>query len=110
MEKLISEYLPLAGTVVTLLAFLVSLITETIKNLGFLKKIPTNLVVLVLSVLLCIIAYVIAASVLNYRIYWYGIVGSILGGFIINYVATYGWEKFNSLYLRYQKRREVNKD
>ena len=56
MEKLISEYLPLAGTVVTLLAFLVSLITETIKNLGFLKKIPTNLVVLVLSVLLCIIA------------------------------------------------------
>ena len=69
MEKLISEYLPLAGTVVTLLAFLVSLITETIKNLGFLKKIPTNLVVLVLSVLLCIIAYVIAASVLNYRTY-----------------------------------------
>lgn len=38
MEKLISEYLPLAGTVVTLLAFLVSLITETIKNLGFLKN------------------------------------------------------------------------
>lgn len=109
MDKLIGEYLPLAGTVITVLAFLVSLITETIKNLGFLKKIPTNLVVLGLSIAISIIAYIAAASHCEYRIKWYGIVGCILGGFIVNYVSTYGWEKFNGLYLRYQKRKEGKK-
>lgn len=109
MEKVIGEYLPLASAIITVLAFIVSLITETIKNIGFLKKIPTNIVVLVLSIVLSILAYAAAASYFKFKVYWYGIVGSLLGGFVVNYIATYGWEKFNTLYLRYQKRKEENK-
>jgi hypothetical protein len=106
MENLFAQYLPLGIAVISLLAFLVSLITEVIKNLGFMRKIPTNIVVLVLSVGLCLIAYLAYCSICECRIYWYSIIGSILGGFIVAYVATYGWEKLHALYLRFQKQKE----
>lgn len=38
MDQILGEYLPIASSIVALLAFIVSLITETIKNLAFLKK------------------------------------------------------------------------
>jgi cell shape-determining protein MreD len=106
MDKILGEYLPIASTIVAIMAFIVSLITEVIKNLGFLKKVPTNLVVLVLSIILSVLTYLAAASILDFKVYWYGIIGSFLGGFVVNYISTYGWEKFNVLYLRYQGRKE----
>jgi cell shape-determining protein MreD len=109
MDQILGEYLPIASAIVALLAFIVSLITETIKNLAFLKKIPTNLVVLTIAIIISLITYFAAASYCNYKITWYGIIGSFLGGFVVNYISTYGWEKFNALYLRYQRRKEEQK-
>jgi cell shape-determining protein MreD len=106
MDKILGQYLPVASAVISLLAFIVSLITEGIKNIGFLKKVPTNIVVLVISILLCIITYLGACSIFNLRVHWYSVVGSFLGGFVVSYISTYGWEKFNALYLRYQRSKE----
>lgn len=103
MENLFGQYLPLGIAVISLMAFLVSLIIEVIKNLGFMKKIPTNIVVLALSIVLCIVAYLAYCSICTCKIYWYSIIGSILGGFIVAYISTYGWEKMHTLYLRFQK-------
>ncbi|MDD3999905.1 MAG: hypothetical protein PHX62_03310 [Bacilli bacterium] len=102
----LGQFLPIAGAIVSLLAMIVSLITEAIKNLGFLKKVPTNIVVLILSIIICILAYLGASSYYGMKVKWYSLVGSFLGGFVVNYIATYGWEKFNALYLRFQKRKE----
>jgi hypothetical protein len=105
MNSFISQALPIGIALISILAFIVSLITEVIKNLGFLKRIPTNILVLVLSIIVTIIAYFAYCSYNNCQVYWYTIVGSFFSAFIVAYVATYGWEKLHTLYLRFQKRK-----
>jgi len=105
LNDLIIKYLPSAVSIITLLAFSTSLITEVIKDLGFMKKIPTNLVVLVVSIVITVLAYLMYCSANDSIIYWYGVVGAFLGSFIVAYIATYGWDKLHELYLRFKKKK-----
>ena len=87
----------------SLVAFVVSVITELTKNISFLKKIPTILQVLLLSVLLWVILY-FAACDTGYCVFtWYTLVGAIVAGFISAYVSSYGWEKLNEVKGKYFK-------
>ena len=103
MEGYINQLLPVAVMIVSILAFIVQIITELIKDIGFMKKIPTNIVVIVLSIILTALTYIIFCSHLGYQIYWYGVVGSCFGGFIVAYVASYGWEKLHYISKRLRK-------
>lgn len=102
INELIS-YLPLAFAVLGTLAFLVSIITEVTKNIGFLKRIPTDLQVIILSTLVCLVAYFAYTSYFSIEIQWYYITGSIIAAFIVAFVAMYGWEKLTVLYNRFKK-------
>lgn len=86
-----------------IIAAIVSIVTEMTKNLGFLKKIPTILQVIVLSVVLWIALYfgVCSAGYLIFQ--WYMLVASIIAGFITAYVSSYGWEKLADAFKRYRK-------
>jgi uncharacterized membrane protein YesL len=110
MGELFSQYIPVAVMMISVLAFLVSIITEVIKDLTVFKKIPTNLVVVVLSLIITVIAYLMCCGIGGFRIYWYGVIGSFFGGFIVAYIATYGWEKFQALWIRYQKQKTESKE
>jgi TRAP-type uncharacterized transport system fused permease subunit len=106
LDDLINQFLPLGVAIISILAFIVSLITELIKNIGFLKKVPTNIVVLVLSVIICVISYLAYSSYKEYTVYWYSVVASIFSGFVVAYIATYGWEKFHLLFERFKRSKE----
>lgn len=86
-----------------IIATIVSIITEMTKNIGFLKKIPTILQVIVLSVALWVVLYfgVCSAGYLVFQ--WYMLVASIIAGFITAYVSSYGWEKLADAFKRYRK-------
>jgi hypothetical protein len=88
-------------TIIGVLAFLVSAITEVTKNVGFLKRIPTDLQVIVLSTALCLVAYFAYTSYFNVDIQWYYIAGCLIAAFIVAFVAMYGWEKMTALYKRF---------
>lgn len=89
-----------------ILAFVVSVITQVIKGVGVFAKIPTNGLVMALSVVITMIAFVAIIQYMNYTLVWYMIVAAIIIGFFVAFVAMFGWEKFTDLWKRYYKKSE----
>ena len=81
-------------------AFLVSAITQVIKDMPFLKKIQTNVVALAISLILCPVAVIIACQYFNIVITWYYIFGSFIAAFIVYLASTGGWEKVSEMWNR----------
>lgn len=88
---------------VGILAFVISVITEVTKNIGFLAKIPTSLQVIVLSLILTPLAVVAYASYANIALTWYIIVGSVIAGFFVAFICMYGWDKLSEIYNKFKK-------
>jgi len=89
--------------ILSALVFLVTLIVEITKNLGFFKKIPTDAYTVVLSVLLTTVAYFVLNGVLDRTLIWYELLLSVLAGFPVAYIAMFGWEKLSELWNRFKK-------
>ena len=85
------------------LAFMVSIITQVFKGVGVLSKVPTDILVFVLSIGLTVIAFVAYMQYIQMAIVWYMILAAIMAGFIVAFVAMFGWEKFSELWKRYKK-------
>lgn len=90
-------------TAIGVIAFLVSVITELTKNISVLKKIPTVLQVIALSIILWIVLYMGACSAGYLAFDWFMLIASIIAGFITAYVSSYGWEKLTDAFKRYNK-------
>jgi amino acid permease len=80
-------------TIAGVLVCLVHLITQVVKNLGPLKEIHTNFIVVILSVILTLLMYFIYVSYTKSPIVWYLVVGAFFGGFVVAYIAMFGWNK-----------------
>lgn len=99
---MIEVYLPQAMMIIGILAFVVSVIIEVIKNVSFLKNIPTDLVVIVLSEVLTVLSFLAYMSYNSIAVTWYLAVGSFIAGFFVAFVAMYGWDKITELYNRFK--------
>lgn len=100
------QYITYALMAVGALAFLVSIITQVIKEMPGLKNIQTNAVALVTSIILCPLAVIILCVYLKMAILWYYIVGSVIAAFIVYLVATGGWEKVSEMWNRTKYKNE----
>lgn len=98
--EVLMQYVTLALIVIGVLAFLVSVITQVIKEMPWLSKIQTNAVALVISLILCPLAVVILCIWLGITIVWYYIIGAVIAAFIVYLVATGGWEKVSEMWNR----------
>ena len=83
------------------LAFIVSVITEVVKRIGAMKKVTTDVVVLALSMVLTIVAFLAYAQYASIAIVWYWIVAAIICGFFVAFIAMYGWNKLTELWARF---------
>lgn len=92
-------------SIIGTLAFVVSVITQVSKEIGFFAKIPTSLQVIILSITLTPISYIAYAQYSYIQIHWYMIVASIIAGFFVAFVAIFGWEKVSEIYSRMIKSR-----
>lgn len=101
INVLIAEYLPVLILIIGVMAFLVSAVVQAIKNVGFLKRIPTDAVVIVLSIAFAVLALYAYAAIAVIVVPWYGVVGAIVLGFVVAFIAMFGWGKIRSLYLRF---------
>ncbi len=86
------------------IAFMVSVITNVFKGIGIFRKIPTDILVFVLSIGLTVTAFVAYMQFIQQAIIWYMILASVLAGFLVAFVAMYGWEKLNELWKRFYKK------
>ncbi len=102
MELAITNITTLVA-VVGVLAFMVSIITQVFKGVGVLSKVPTDILVFVLSIGLTVFAFVAYMQYIQQIIVWYMIIAAIMAGFIVAFVAMYGWEKLSKLWQRFNK-------
>ena len=102
MDYFVHDFAALA-TVIGMLAFVVSIITQVTKEVWFLAYIPTSLQVIVLSVTITVASYIAYAQYLYMQIHWYMIAASIIAGFFVAFVAMFGWDKMSEIYNRVKK-------
>lgn len=88
------------------LAFLVAIIVQVLKELPKLKKIPTSVVALVVSLILCPVTLIALCTWYAIKITWYYVMAALLGAFPVYLVATGGWEKIKGIWDRTQYKRK----
>lgn len=99
MEAFI-QYVTYALMAVGVLAFLVSMITQVLKELPKVKEIQTSAVALAVSMLLCPLAVIIVCQYFRIVIVWYYVFASFIAAFIVYLVATGGWERVTEMWNR----------
>ena len=99
MEILVQFVTYMLGAVGAL-AFMVSMITQVIKEMPGLKRVQTNAVALGVSLVLCPLAVVIACQYFKIVIVWYYIFASFLAAFVVYLVSTGGWERVAEMWER----------
>lgn len=102
MQTLIAN-MTIILAIIGALAFIVSVITQVIKGVGVFSKVPTDIVVLVLSIGITIAAFIAYMQYIQMTILWYMILAAIMAGFVVAFVAMYGWEKLSELWKRFGK-------
>ena len=103
MTSLTAETLPQLMAAIGALAFVVSVITEVIKGIGVMKKVPTDIVVIVLSMVLTVAAFFAYAQYAALVVTWYWAVAALICGFFVAFIAMYGWSKLNELWTRFNQ-------
>lgn len=98
--EILMQYITYALMAVGLLAFLVSAITQAIKEMPKLKDIQTNAVALAVSLILCPLAVIIACQYFKIVITWYYVIPSFIAAFIVYLVSTGGWERVSEMWNR----------
>ena len=92
--------------VIGVLAFMVSVITQVFKGVGVLAKIPTDILVFVLSIGITVTAFVAYMQYIQQQILWYMILAATMAGFVVAFIAMYGWEKLSELWKRFGRNTE----
>ena len=82
------------------MAFLVSIITQLVKELPWFKQIQTSVLVFVLSLILCPVSFLALMAWLNHPAEWYMIFACMMAAFIVALVALDGWERVKSIWDR----------
>lgn len=99
------EYSSVLLAVLCGICILISVITEFTKDIGFLKKIPTTLQVLVLSLVVCVTVFFMYISYANIPFVWYYLVAVIFISFVIALITAKGWDYFIDIVKRYWKKK-----
>lgn len=87
------QYLSYLLIAVGVLAFIVSIIVQAVKEMPGLARIHTNVVALVVSLILCPAAGIIVCQYFKITVVWYYVFASFLVSFAVYLVSTGGWKK-----------------
>lgn len=80
------------------MAFIVSVITEALKKwTWFDRKVPSELVVICLSLILCPACLFGLASYYGIAIEWFMVFASFIAAFVVALVSMDGWERVTDL-------------
>lgn len=99
MELLI-QYVTYLLMSIGVVAFLVMVVVQAIKDLPWLQAVPTSVVALAVSLILCPVAVIIACQYFKIVIVWYYVFASVIAAFIVYLVATGGWERIADIWER----------
>ena len=84
------------------LMLFVNLVSEVLKQVTW-NKIPTNLLVFILSIAVSIVALLIYVQIYHIVIVWYMFVFAVAVGFCVAYAAMFGFDKFKQIASQWQE-------
>lgn len=90
--------------VLSALAFVITIIVELTKELPLIKRIPTKLWTITISIIVCITAVIVYVAITAIKFQWYYIALTFLAAFIVAYIAMYGWKNTKELYDRFKNK------
>lgn len=79
-------------SIVGVLVALTNIIAQVLKKATW-EKIPTNILVIVISMVLTLVAFFAYCSIKSIAIAWYMVAGAIVLGFLVAYAAMFGFDK-----------------
>lgn len=101
--QIISEYSFAIIGVLGALAFMVSIITELLKDMPGIKKIPTKAFVILVSLVVTVAALLIYVAYAHVMLLWYYVALAVFAAFVVAYIAMYGWDTLKELKDRFVK-------
>lgn len=101
--KVLTENAVMVIGVLGALAFVVSLITEMLKDLPRVKKVPTKALIIIASPIVTLAALAVYTAYAGIRFQWYYIVPAVFAAFVAAYIAMYGWDTLKELKDRFIK-------
>lgn len=104
--EMLVQYVTYALAGIGILAFLVSVIVQTIKEMPALKKVQTNVVALITALILTPVAVIVLCTYYKIVIEWYYIFAAFIAAFIVYLVSTGGWEKITEIWNRSKYKRD----
>ena len=101
--QIISEYSFAIIGVLGALAFMVSIITELLKDMPGIKKLPTKAFVILVSLVVTVAALLIYVAYAHVMLLWYYVALAVFAAFVVAYIAMYGWDTLKELKDRFVK-------
>ena len=98
--SVIMQYLSYLFIAIGVMAFLVSVITQVIKELPVIKNLPTSMVVIALSLVICPLAMLALLEYLKQPVTWYMVFACMLAAFVVALVSMDGWERLKEIWNR----------
>lgn len=86
------------------MVFAINVIVEVTKNLVPFSKIRTNYYVTILGILISVLSYFVYLDMNAVKFIWYYLIAAIFYGFIVAYLAMFGWDKLLKLWQDSQKK------
>ena len=98
--SVIMQYLSYLFISIGVMAFLVSVVTQVIKELPGLKNLPTSMIVIALSLVICPLAMLALLEYLKQPVTWYMVFACMLAAFVVALVSMDGWERLKEIWNR----------
>lgn len=91
-------------SIVGVLVVLTNIITQVFKKLTW-EKMPTNILVVIISMTLTLVAFFAYCQINAIVITWYMIVAAVILGFLVAYAAMFGFDKLKEVLNQIETRR-----
>ena len=98
--NVIMQYVTYGLALIGILAFLVGIVVQVIKEMPVLSKLPTAAVALAVSLILCPVTLMALLVYYKQPVTWYYIFACIIAAFVVYLVATGGWDKVREIWDR----------
>ena len=98
--EILMQYVTCTLIAIGVLAFFVAAIVQAIKEMPSVRGIPTSVVALITSMVLCPLAVIIACQYFKMVIVWYYVFASFIAAFVVYLVSTGGWERVAEIWNR----------
>ncbi len=90
-------------SIVGVLVALTNIIAQVLKKATW-EKIPTNVLVIVIAMVLTLVAFFAYCSINSIKVLWYMVAAAIILGFLVAYAAMFGFDKLKETLEGIQKK------